>query len=130
MIKTTRTEASVDDFLTGVPDATRRADAFAVRDLMARVTGDEGAMWGANIVGFGQVQLRYASGKTLDWFRIGFSPRKAATTLYLGEDFPRKAELLGALGPHTTGKGCVYVKRLDAVDPAVLEDLVTAAAAP
>ncbi|GAA0225128.1 DUF1801 domain-containing protein [Cryptosporangium japonicum] len=126
--KTARTDANVDDFLAAVPGEVRRADAHTIRALMARVTGDPGAMWGANIVGFGSTQLRYASGATLDWFRIGFSPRKAATTLYLGDDFPRKTELLDALGPHTTGTSCVYLKRVDAVDPSVLEALVTAAA--
>ncbi|MFG1927043.1 DUF1801 domain-containing protein [Cryptosporangium sp. NPDC048952] len=129
-MKTARTDVSVDDFLATVPDETRRADAQTVRDLMARVTGDQGAMWGANIVGFGRTELRYASGTTVDWFRIGFSPRKAATTLYLGDDFPRKDELLADLGPHTIGKSCLYVKRLEAVDARVLEELVTAAAAP
>ncbi|EXG81808.1 DUF1801 domain-containing protein [Cryptosporangium arvum] len=129
-LKTTRTDASVDEFLAAVPGEARRADAHTIRALMARVTGDPGAMWGANIVGFGATPLRYASGRTVDWFRIGFSPRKAATTLYLGDTFPRKDELLAALGPHTTGASCVYVKRLDAVDPSVLEALITAAAAP
>lgn len=128
-LKTSRTDASVDDFLATVPDEARRADAVAIRDLMARLTGDRGAMWGANIVGFGETRLRYASGRTLDWFVVGFSPRKAATTLYLGEEFTGKAELLARLGPHSTGKGCVYVKRLAAVDAIVLEELVKAATA-
>ena len=128
-LKTARTDASVDDFLAAVPDERRRADAIAVRDLMARVTGDPGAMWGANIVGFGQTRLRYESGRELDWFVIGFSPRKTATTLYLG-DFSGQSELLQRLGPHTTGQSCLYVKRLTAVDQGVLSELVSAAANP
>ncbi|MFI5956271.1 DUF1801 domain-containing protein [Cryptosporangium sp. NPDC051539] len=127
-MKTARTDASVDEFLGAVSDERRRGDAIAVRDLMARVTGDPGAMWGPGIVGFGAVPLRYATGREVDWFVIGFSPRKTSTTLYLGEDFPDKDALLARLGPHTVGKSCVYVKRLDAVDAAVLEELVTAAA--
>jgi hypothetical protein len=127
-LKTARTDASVDDFLATIPDPTRRADAIAVRELIGRVTGLPAAMWGTNIVGFGFRQLRYASGRELDWFVLGFAPRKAATTLYLGESFPGKEELLARLGPHTVGKGCVYVKRLAAVDADVLEQLVAASA--
>ncbi|GAA3382080.1 DUF1801 domain-containing protein [Cryptosporangium minutisporangium] len=129
-LKTARTDASVDEFLAAVPDERRRADAVAVRDLMARVTGDSGAMWGGSIVGFGRVRLKYASRREVDWFVLGFSPRKAATTLYLGAGFPEKEALLARLGPHAVGKGCVYIKRLDAVDPDVLDELVTAAARP
>ncbi|TQS46003.1 DUF1801 domain-containing protein [Cryptosporangium phraense] len=126
-MKTTRTDVSVDDFLASVPDESRRADAIAVREVMRKVTGDPGAMWGESIVGFGEATLRYATGREVEWFVVGFSPRKTSTTLYLGEDFPGKHDLLTGLGPHTTGKGCVYVKRLDVLDPATLERLVAAA---
>lgn len=124
-LKTTRTEASVDEFLAAIPDDLRRADATAIRDLMARVTGDPGAMWGPNIVGFGDTTLRYSTGREIDWFRIGFSPRKAALTLYLGEEAADKAVSLTGM---TCGKGCVYVKRLSAVAGPELEGLITEAA--
>ncbi|MEH1055924.1 DUF1801 domain-containing protein [Micromonospora sp. CPCC 206171] len=128
-LKTAPTTASVDDFLAAVPDETRRRDAIAVRDLMRRVTGEPPTMWGDAIVGFGQRHLRYASGRELDWFLVGFSPRKAATTLYLGEEFPEKEQLLARLGRHTVGKGCLYVKRLADVDLDVLTELVRASVA-
>ncbi|MFI5486861.1 DUF1801 domain-containing protein [Micromonospora echinaurantiaca] len=128
-LKTAPTAASVDDFLAAVPDEARRADATAVRDLMRAVTGEPPTMWGDSIVGFGQRRLRYATGRELDWFLVGFSPRKAATTLYLPEEFPGKPELLARLGRHTVGKGCLYVKRLADVDVEVLTELVRVAAA-
>ncbi|MGN9889649.1 DUF1801 domain-containing protein [Micromonospora sp. L31] len=128
-LKTAPTTASVDDFLAAVPDETRRRDAIAVRDLMRQVTGEPPTMWGDAIVGFGQRHLRYASGRELDWFLVGFSPRKAATTLYLGEGFPEKEQLLARLGRHTVGKGCLYVKRLADVDLDVLTELVRASVA-
>jgi hypothetical protein len=125
-LKTARTDASVDDFLAGVPDERRRAEAFSVRDLMVRVTGEQPAMWGESIVGFGSRHLRYATGRELDWFDVGFSPRKQELTVYLNDDFAGRDELLAQLGPHSTGKACLYVKRLDKVDLAVLERLVAA----
>ncbi|WP_346536890.1 DUF1801 domain-containing protein [Micromonospora sp. DPT] len=130
-LKTAPTTASVDDFLAGVPDETRRRDAIAVRDLMRQVTGEPPTMWGDAIVGFGHRHrhLRYASGRELDWFLVGFSPRKAATTLYLGEGFPEMEQLLARLGRHTVGKGCLYVKRLADVDLDVLTELVRASVA-
>jgi hypothetical protein len=126
-LKTVRTDASVDEFLAAITDERRRRDAVAVRDLMASVTGEPGAMWGAGIVGFGNRTLTYASGRTLDWFTVGFSPRKQSTTLYLTDGFDGYEEALQRLGPHSIGKSCLYVKRLDDVDTAVLGELISAA---
>jgi Domain of unknown function (DU1801) len=123
-LKTTRTEASVDEFLAGVADKQRRGDAGTVRELMERVTGERPAMWGDSIVGFGSRHLRYASGRELDWFVVGFSPRKQALTIYLSEGFEQREELLKRLGPYSTGRGCLYLKRLDKVDLQVLERLI------
>ncbi|MCM0673981.1 DUF1801 domain-containing protein [Micromonospora phytophila] len=125
-LKTAPTGASVDDFLAAVADDTRRRDAATVRDVMHRVSGEPAVIWGDAIVGFGQRRLRYASGRELDWFLVGFSPRKAATTLYLGEEFPDKERLLARLGRHSVGKGCLYVKRLADVDLDVLTELIRA----
>lgn len=121
--KTARTDASVEEFLASVPPP-RRADALAVNELLTEVTGLEPAMWGPAIVGFGERHLVYASGRELDWFEVGFSPRKQATTLYLTEGFEGYDELLGRLGPHSTGKSCLYLKRLSAVDSGVLTELL------
>jgi hypothetical protein len=124
-LTTQPTGDDVDAFLAAVPDERRRADARAVCDLLARVTGEPAVMWGKAIVGFGRRHLRYDSGRELDWMVIGFSPRKASTTIYLAGGLDAYADLLGRLGKHTTGAGCLYLKRLADVDPAVLEDLLT-----
>lgn len=113
----------MEDFLATVPEP-RQADARAVNELLTEMTGVEPAMWGPSIVGYGERHLTYESGRELDWFEVGFSPRKAATTLYLTEGFDGYDELLGQLGAHTTGKSCLYLKRLSAVDSGVLRELV------
>ena len=81
-------------------------------------------MWGPSMIGFGAVHYRYATGREGDMFAVGLSPRKAALTVYLGEGFDGREELLTRLGPHTTGRACLYLKRLDAVDLDVLRELI------
>ena len=122
--KTTRTEASVADFLAAVSDPRRRADAQAVCALMTEVTGVEPAMWGSAIVGFGSYHYRYGSGHEGDWPAVGLSPRKQALTVYVPEGFDGYRELLDRLGPHSTGKSCLYIKRLSDVDEQALRGLV------
>ena len=121
--KTQVTDASVDIFLAGVEPAQRRDDALAVCELLTRVSGEPARMWGPAIVGFGQYHYRYDSGREGDMCRIGFSPRKAQTVLYIPGGFPRYEELLAKLGKHSTGAGCLYIKKLADVDTAVLETL-------
>lgn len=124
-LKTKKGDADVAGFLTSIPDERRRSDAQAVDALLREVTGHEPAMWGESIVGYGSRHLRYDSGREVDWFEVGFSPRKAATTLYVVDSTEAYADELARLGKHTTGKGCLYVKRLTDVDLGVLRDLVT-----
>lgn len=118
------TTASVAEFLAAVPNSTRRADAAVVADLMERVTGAPPVMWGPSIVGFDRFHYRYASGREGDAPVAGFSPRKAQLVIYLEDGFDHQVELLGRLGPHSTGRSCLYVKRLADVDMAVLEELI------
>lgn len=122
--KTQANAGSVADFLNCIEDERRREDAHTVCDLMARITGEQPVMWGSSIVGFGQLHLRYDSGRELAWFLVGFSPRKQSTTLYIGDGFDAYEELLGRLGKHSTGKSCLYLRRLSDVDMDVLERLV------
>ena len=122
--KTRPTDADVGAFLESVPDERRRDDAKAVCRLMQEVTGEEPVLWGTSIVGFGSAPLRYASGRELDWPVVGFSPRKAATTVYLMDGFEERGDLLARLGPHSVGKSCLYLKRLSDVDLDVLRELV------
>ena len=123
--KTKPTGASVDAFLSGLADAQMQADCRTVADMMAEVTGSEPRLWGSSIVGFGSYHYRYASGREGDFMLAGFAPRKRALTLYIMAGFAEYADLLARLGKHTTGKSCLYVKRLADVDQAVLRELVT-----
>lgn len=120
--KTRPTGAAVDAFLDGVADPQRREDAKAVRALMERVSGEPATMWGPSIVGFGSYHYKYDSGREGDSCLIGFSPRAKELALY-GMGVQRQAALLGRLGKHSTGKGCLYIKRLADVDLGVLERL-------
>jgi hypothetical protein len=112
-------ERTVEDVL-GAADEKRRSDAREVVDLVREVTGAEPRVWSSSIVGFGRTPYTTADGKEHEWFAVGLAPRKAALVLYgLAHD-----ELLERLGPHTTGSGCVNLKRLDAVDREVLAEMV------
>jgi Domain of unknown function (DU1801) len=123
--KTQPTRVDPQSFLASIPDEGRRADARTVCDMLARVTGKPAEMWGPAIVGFGRRHLRYDSGRELDSMEIGFSPRKAYTTIYLSGGLERYADLLDGLGKHTTGGGCIYLKRVDDVESSVLEELLS-----
>jgi len=123
-LKTKKTEASVEDFLNKIKDQETRQDCFAIAKMMKQVTRSEPKMWGTSIVGFGSRHLKYASGRELDWMLTGFSPRKANITLYILGGFEKQADLLKKLGKHSTGKGCLYIKKLKDVDTKVLKDLV------
>lgn len=122
--KTTRTDADVEAFLDAVPDERRRTDARTLLGLMSRVTGLDPVMWGSSIVGFGTYHYAYPTGREGDMPAAAFSPRKAATTVYLMDGVDAHAEALTRLGPHTVGKGCLYLKRLADVDLGVLETMV------
>lgn len=123
-LKTRPTDADVTAFLDSVPDERKRADAHTVCALMAEITGAPATMWGKNIVGFGNYDYTYASGTSGSWFEAGFSPRKTALTLYVMSGFGGEEDLMSRLGKHTTGKSCLYIKRLSDVDMAVLRELV------
>lgn len=123
-LKTKATNASVDKFLAGVQDERRRNDCLTVAKLMQQVTKAPPKMWGPSIVGFGDYTYRYESGRELEWFLVGFSPRKEALTLYLMPGSLEFSAALKNLGKHKTGKGCVYIKSLDDVDQHALKALL------
>ena len=123
--KTRPTGEGVATFLAGVPDRARREDARTLCALLADWTGERPVLWGTSIVGFGSYQNRYESGHEGTAPLVGFSPRKANLVVYLVGGFEdRYAKLLERLGPHKTGKGCLYLKRLHDVDHNVLRQLV------
>jgi len=122
--KTQSTKASVTAFLDAIPDQAKRADAKSLLKLMKAATGEKPAMWGPSIIGFGSYHYKYDSGREGDMPLVGFSPRKAATVLYGTHGCPQAETLLAKLGKHTTGKGCLYIKKLADVNPDVLEELI------
>jgi hypothetical protein len=126
--KTRKTEASVEKFLSGL-DGERQADCRKLAAILQRVTKAEPKMWGPNIVGFGDHRLRYESGRELDWFLVGFSPRKAALTLYGMGVAKLDAATAKRLGRHETGGGCLYIRRLGDVDAKVLEEIARSSVA-
>jgi hypothetical protein len=123
--KTKETRASFEGFLKTLPED-RRKDCLVIHRIMKRATRAEAKMWGTSCVGYGKRRLKYASGRELDWFLAGFSPRKANLTLYIMTGPKSHPDILKRLGKHKAGVGCLYVKRLSDVELPVLEELVQA----
>lgn len=126
-LKTRPNDNDVEAFIASVPEPAR-SDCRELVAMMRSATGAEPVMWGESIVGFGSRHYRYASGREGDWFAVGFSPRARSLTLYLTGGVERHADRLERLGRHRTGKGCLYVTRLDDVDRDVLAAVVNDAA--
>ncbi len=127
-IKTTSTDNSVTDFVNAIAEEQKRNDAFALIKLMQDASKEQPKMWGTSIIGFGE--LRYKSPKTgreVDWFKIGFSPRKANFSLYLITSLQAHGEVLQKLGKHKTGAGCIYIHALADIDIKVLQKLIALA---
>ena len=124
-LKTQKNDASVEEYLNSVADDRKRKDSFAILELMRDVTGEEPAMWGTSIIGFGTYHYKYASGREGEWPLVGFAPRKRNLTLYIMPGFDSYESLLADLGKHTTGKSCLYVNKLEDIDLAVLRELVS-----
>jgi len=121
--KTKPTAVSVDEFIANVEDERKRDDSRVLVKLMSKATGAKARMWGPTIVGFGTYHYKYDSGHEGDACIAGFSPRKAAISIYLAE-FPERDALLAKLGKYKMGKACLYVKKLDDIDMGVLKQLV------
>ena len=122
--KTKATRSSVTDFIAKLKDPDRRKECQTLLKLMKKATGKTPRMWGTSIVGYGEFHYKGASGREGDWFVTGFSPRAQSLTIYLIAGVARFGPLLDKLGKHKLGKGCLYIKRLEEVDLAVLERLV------
>ena len=122
--KTQATSTDVTSFIEGVADETQRADAQVIAAMMARLSGEPPKMWGPSIIGFGSYHYKYDSGREGDSLRVGFSPRKGQTVLYLIDGYAGKEAQLARLGKHKLGKSCLYIKRLSDVDMVVLEEMV------
>lgn len=123
-LKTKQTKASVKDFLNQITDEERRKDCFAVAKMMEEITGEKPKMWGPSIVGFGVYHYKYASGHEGDWPITAFSPRKRDLTLYIMPGFEPFGELMKQLGKHSTGKSCLYIKRLSDIHIPTLKKVI------
>ncbi len=127
-IKTKPTASSVDDFINSIADAQKRKDSETIVAMMEKAANEKPKMWGSAMIGFGNVRYKSpATGREVDWFKIGFSPRKANLSLHL-IDLQPLADALVKLGKHKTGAGCLYINKLADVDLKILEQIITAAA--
>jgi len=123
-LKTVPTKVSVDKFPKGIKDENSREDCLQILQIMERATKSKAKMWGTSIVGFGDTHYVYKSGREGDWFITGFSPRKQNLTLYMMGGFDQFPDLMKILGKHSTGKGCLYIKKLEDVDIKILKELI------
>ena len=127
-IKTKETSSSVADFIESIQDEQKRKDTQVILKMMEKATNEKPKMWGASIIGFGKLRYKSpASGREVDWFRIGFSPRKSNLSLNL-IDLKRHEDALSKLGKYKAGMGCLYINKLADVDLKVLEKIIIAAA--
>jgi Domain of unknown function (DU1801) len=122
--KTQETDADVAAFVANVTDPAQRADAETLIEMMASASGHPPRMWGPSIIGFGSYHYKYESGREGDSLRIGFSPRKGQTVVYLIDGYDDRANQLARLGKHKIGKACLYIKRLSDIDQAVLGEMI------
>jgi hypothetical protein len=122
--KTTQNTSPVEDFINAVDNEQKRRDSWDMIALMKKITGAEPRMWGSSLVGFGSYHYQYESGREGDFLITGFSPRKAAFTVYIMPGFSEYADLMEQLGPYKTGKSCLYIKNLDVVDRGILEQII------
>jgi hypothetical protein len=122
--KTKPTKVSVDKFLNGIADETRREDCFKVAKMMEEITGEKPVMWGPSIVGFGSYHYKYASGREGDWPIAAFSPRKKDLTIYILPSIQQFSDLTEKLGKHSSSKSCLYIKRLSDVHVPTLKKLI------
>ena len=122
--KTQPTKTSPKAFLSKIEPPQKRRDGLALLTFFNRVTGMKPKMWGPSIVGYGRYHYRYESGREGEFFLTGFSPRKTALTIYVMPGYRDMSDKLKKLGPHKTGKSCLYIKSLDQIDETVLEEIV------
>ena len=122
--KTIANDSSVDDFIATLSNEEQVGDSRRLVDLFESITGEKPVMWGSAIIGFGSVHLTYATGRELDWMKVGFSPRAGKISLYVTFDAETLTKQFPNLGSYKIGKGCIYLKRLSDVNPSELEKLI------
>lgn len=123
-LKTKKNDGSVNDFIDTIAEEQKRKDVYAIKDMMEKATKAKAKMWGPAIIGFGDRVLVYESGRTLDWFIMGFSPRKQNIALYINGAVSNDQGLLKRLGKYKTGKGCLYINKLSEIDLDTLKEII------
>jgi hypothetical protein len=124
--KTKATDQSVTDFIAAVEHPTRRADAEVLDKMFRDVTGWQPRMWGPTLIGYGQYDYTYKSGRSGNFLATGFSPRKANLVLYIMPGYAKFDPIMNRLGKHKLGKSCLYINKLADVDMDVVAELVQA----
>ena len=122
--KTVPTSQSVTEFLENIEQPQKKEDAYVILRLMEQLTGEKPVMWGPSIIGFGSYHYKYDSGREGDMLITGFSPRAQNFSLYIGAGSPKVKPLLKELGKHSTGKSCLYIKRLSDINMDVLKEII------
>ncbi len=126
-IKTKPTGVNVEEFINNIKDEQKRKDSFVLLEMMKKATGEKPVLWSSTIIGFGIKRYKSpATGREVDWLRIGFSPRKANLSLYISTGFNEHAAALKKLGKHKTGVGCLYINKLEEIDLKVLKGIIDA----
>ena len=124
-LKTKKNKSSVINFINSIDHEGKRKDAMEILEMMRKITGEQPKMWGSSIIGFGDLHYKYASGREGDWFKCGFSPRKANISMYLMQcDISRAQDLLDQLGKHKTGMGCLYINKLADINKEILKIII------
>jgi hypothetical protein len=124
VVKTTQNSASVEDFINSIEGENKRKDSFLLLEMMQKIGQEEPKMWGKSLIGFGKLRYKSpVSGREVDWFKIGFSPRKTNISIYL-MNLQIHEESLKKLGKHKTGSGCLYINKLEDVNHTILEEII------
>ena len=118
------TDKSVPDFINAIENKKRQADSRKLIEIIQEIKGKKPKIWGVSIIGFGKYTYQRKNGEEYEWFNVGFSPARAHLTLYVMFDLTKEQKLLEKLGPHKTGKGCLYIKRLDDINIDVLKKII------
>ena len=129
VIKTQPTAASVTDYINSIENEQKRKDSLVLVEIMQNATGETPILWSNSIIGFGIKRYKSpATGREVDWLKMGFAPRKANLSVYISVGIKEHAEALAKLGKHKTGVGCLYINKLNDIDLEVLKGMITTAA--
>ncbi len=123
-LKTKANDRSVDDFLNSIAHPTRREDGWKLLELFKEETGENPVMWGPSIVGFGKFNYTYPSGKEMEWFPVGFSPRKQSLSIYIMLENSELEPFLAKLGKHKKAKGCLYISKMSDVKENIFREMI------